>query len=130
MSGAKNLTRVPGDDIIDRIEQQLARGDRSPVQGVLATALACAPSKTAWQRAAKKDPFKYSRALADLHRTAGFADRKEQITVKATPDDVARELVAKYGYDGALERWKMHTTLPVSYIEKYQDVTVINGELA
>lgn len=125
---SKNLRRLPGDDIIERIGAQLAQHDRKPVQSVLATALACAPSKTAWARAARRDPFKYARALADLHRTAGFAERKEQVTVKISPEEAARELVAKHGYEKALMLWQMGTSLPVTYIEKFKNV--INGELA
>ncbi len=125
---SKNLRRLPGDEIIERIAAQLAQHDRQPVQGVLATALACAPSKTAWARAARRDPFKYARALADLHRTAGFAERKEQVTLKITPEEAARQLVEKHGFEKACLKWQM-ADLPAAIIEKF-DPKVIDGELA
>ena len=92
-----NLQRVPADAIIAEIEKQLGSYDRTPFHNQLARAIACGPSRTAWQRLAKQNPEKWARALTDLSRVSGFADRKEQIVIKPEPEQVAKELVARFG---------------------------------
>jgi hypothetical protein len=128
MSGKNNLKRLPGDDVIDEIERRIGSYDRTPFHGQLARALACGPSKTAWRKLAKADPAKWARALTDLGKISGFADLKQtDIHIKPEVDDVARELVAKYGYQKALQMWEP-TGLPMEKIQAH--APIIEGETA
>jgi len=119
--------KLPGDDVIAEIEKQLGNYDRTPFHEQLARAAACGPTKSAWRKMSKDDPGKWARALVDLGKIAGFAERREQVIIKPEVEDVARELVAKYGYVKALQMWRNHD-LPLDKIEVYANV--IEGETA
>ena len=89
--------RIPPKEITERIKEQLARYDRNPFKDVLADALTVAPSKTAWRRFAKKDPGKYSQAIATLAKPAGFAEKSESLVINMDANKMAQELIARFG---------------------------------
>ena len=93
---------MPADAIIEQLEQQLSGYDRTPFHQQLARAIACGPSKTAWRKLATNAPDKWARSITELSRAAGFAELKAQIIIKPEPEQVAAELVARFGRDKAL----------------------------
>lgn len=97
--------RVPADKVIKQIAKQLNGYDREPFQDVLATALACGPSKRSWKRLATQHPEKWARALNDVGRLAGYAQQVEHSHThlhKQDPVEVARQLVTAKGRTKAI----------------------------
>lgn len=103
-----NLKRLPGDAIIKQIEKQLGVYDRSPFHEQLARALACGPSKTAWQRMATRAPDKWARSVRELAIVSGFAERQERVITHKDPKLIAEELVARYGREQADQMLRNH----------------------
>ena len=93
--------KLPAKDVIAQIQRQIGRLDRSVFTETLATAVACAPSATSWRKLSKKDPESWSRAVVNMSKLTGFAERKETVTFTPKMADVATELVARFGEEQA-----------------------------
>ena len=109
------LTRIPGSEVLARIQERLDRYDRGPFRELLTDSLAVKPSLTAWRKLATKDPEKYSRAVTNLAKTAGFADRSETVSVKFNLNELIDQTIARYGPDRARQIIQgMNLPLPAS----------------
>lgn len=73
------------------------------------------PSLTAWRKMAKADPEKYTRALSNLTKIAGYTERSESLNVTMDARDLAQTLVARYGQDKAKAMLELHG-LPASLL--------------
>ena len=83
------------------IQDRLDRYDRGPFREILTDATAQRPSLTAWRKLAAKDPEKWSRAVGNLAKTAGFADRSETVNVKFDINQLIDQTIKRYGPDKA-----------------------------
>ena len=97
------IEKIPKQLIVDRIQAQLSQYDRAPFQKPLAMALANAPGHKHWRDMAKADPDKWARAVAQLAKTAGFAEVKENRNIGVDPEKLAKELTARFGHTKARE---------------------------
>ena len=84
-------------EIIARIKAQIGGLDRSIFDEQLATAVACGPKPAAWKKLAKDDPESWSRALQNLARMRGYADKKEVTNITPKLSDVAQEVLRRFG---------------------------------
>ena len=113
--------RLPPDKVFAEIEAQLARLDRAPFRKPLAEALGVAPSRSAWRKLAKNDPGKWSSAVATLAKSAGMPETVQSISVNLEPQQLANQLVTRYGTERAREMLKMHglpeNLIPIITIE-------------
>ena len=114
--------RLPPDKIFADIEAQLARLDRAPFRKPLAEALGVAPSRTAWRKLAKRDPAKWAAAVATLGKSAGMPETVQTISVNLEPQQLANQLVTRYGTDKAREMLRMHglpeSLIPIITVDK------------
>ena len=88
-------------EIIERIKGQIGQMDRSIFDEQLATAVACGPKPVHWNKLAKNDPESWSRAVQNLARMRGYADKKEITTVTPKLTEIADELKVRFGEEGA-----------------------------
>ena len=95
--------KMPGKEVVARIHKQIAKQDRVPFTGLLAEAIAVAPSKTAMRSLARQDPRKYVSMIKDLAELSGYAQRTESIQIRHDARSMALELVNRVGPDRAKE---------------------------
>ncbi len=107
--------KIPAKKVFDELERQVTRQDRSVFAPMLADALGVKPSRTAWRQFAKRNPDRYVKAVGELARMNGYADKTEKHIFRHDPKLLAEELVQRMGEDKARETL-VNFGLPASLI--------------
>lgn len=101
MANMQKNPNIPAQAVFDQIETQIARQDRGVFATMLADALGVKPSRTAWRSFGKKNPDRYVKAVGELARLNGYADKTEKHIYRHDPKSLALELVNRLGEDKA-----------------------------
>ncbi len=115
--------RLPAAEVRKNLMNQLAQQDHQPFREILADAVSVKPKKKAWRELANTDPEKYTRAVNQLRKAAGYIDKTEHHQINHSASDLAATLVARYGPAKARQMLELHG-LPVELVPD-----AIEGEL-